>query len=34
MVSRVRAGNRPGRHTLNLDRARHEDRWRDDGGQG
>jgi peptidylprolyl isomerase len=34
MVSRVRASNRPGRHTLNLDRAQHEDRWRDDGGQG
>lgn len=26
--------NRPGRHTLNLDRAQCEDRWRDDGGQG
>ena len=34
MVARVRRGNRPGRHTLNLDRAQNEDRWRDDGGQG
>jgi len=34
MVARAREGNRPGRHTLNLDRAQHEDRWRDDGGQG
>jgi len=34
MVARVREGNRPGRHTINLDRAQHEDRWRDDGGQG
>jgi DNA-binding NarL/FixJ family response regulator len=34
MLARVRQGNRPGRHTLNLDRAGCEDRWRDDGGQG
>jgi DNA-binding response OmpR family regulator len=34
MVARARGGNRPGRQTLNLDRAQHEDRWRDDGGQG
>jgi DNA-binding NarL/FixJ family response regulator len=33
MVARARAGNRPGRHTLNLDRAQREDRWRDDGGE-
>ena len=33
MFARVRAGNRPGRHTLNLDRAQSEDRWRDDGGE-
>lgn len=34
MLARVRAGNQPGRHTLNLDHAQTEDRWRDDGGQG
>jgi DNA-binding response OmpR family regulator len=34
MLARVRQGNRPGRHTLNLDRAQAEDLWRDDGGQG
>jgi DNA-binding response OmpR family regulator len=34
MVARARAGNRPGRHTLNLDQAQREDVWRDDGGQG
>ena len=33
-VVHARAGNRPGRHTLNLDRAQTEDRWRDNGGQG
>jgi DNA-binding NarL/FixJ family response regulator len=32
-VNRVRAGNQPGRHTLNLHRAQHEDRWRDHGGE-
>ncbi len=34
MLARVRQGNRPGRHTLNLDIPQREDRWRDDGGQG
>jgi DNA-binding NarL/FixJ family response regulator len=34
MLARARQGNRPGRHTLDLDRAQREDRWRDDGGQG
>jgi DNA-binding NarL/FixJ family response regulator len=34
MLGRARQGNRPGRHTLDLDRAQWEDRWRDDGGQG
>ncbi len=34
MLARARQGNQPGRHTLNLDRAQCEDRWRDDGGQG
>ncbi len=34
MLARVRQGNQPGRHTLNLDPAQPEDRWRDDGGQG
>jgi DNA-binding NarL/FixJ family response regulator len=34
MLARVRKGNRPGHHTLNLDRAQCEDSWRDDGGQG
>jgi hypothetical protein len=33
-VAHAHAGNQPGRHTLNLDRAQTEDRWRDDGGQG
>jgi DNA-binding response OmpR family regulator len=33
MVARARAGNRPGRHTLGLDRAQREDRWRDEGGE-
>src|SRR5262245_58399539 len=32
-VARARAGNRPGRHTLGLDRAQREDSWRDDGGE-
>jgi DNA-binding response OmpR family regulator len=32
-VARARAGNRPGRHTLDLDRAQREDPWRDDGGE-
>lgn len=34
MLARARQGNQPGRHTLNLDRAQRDDRWRDDGGQG
>jgi hypothetical protein len=34
MLARARQGNRPGRHTLDLDRAQSEDGWRDDGGQG
>lgn len=34
MLAHARAGNQPGRHTLNLERAQTEDRWRDDGGQG
>jgi hypothetical protein len=34
MVAHAGQGNRPGRHTLNLDQAQAEDRWRDDGGQG
>ena len=33
VVARARAGNRPGRHTLGLDRAQREDRWRDEGGE-
>jgi hypothetical protein len=34
MLAHTRAGNQPGRHTLNLDQAQVEDHWRDDGGQG
>jgi hypothetical protein len=34
MLVHARAGNQPGRHTLNLDQAQIEGRWRDDGGQG
>jgi DNA-binding NarL/FixJ family response regulator len=34
MLARGTHGNQPGRHTLDLDRAQGEDRWRDDGGQG
>ncbi len=34
MFVHARAGNQPGRHTLNLEHAQVEDRWRDDGGQG
>jgi DNA-binding response OmpR family regulator len=33
MVARVRAGNRPGRHTLGLDQAQCDDPWRDGGGE-
>jgi len=34
MVARGRRRDRPGRHTLNLQQAQHDDRWQDDGGQG
>jgi DNA-binding response OmpR family regulator len=34
MLVRAQAGNQPGRHTLNLEKAQTEDSWRDDGGQG
>jgi hypothetical protein len=34
MAARAQAGNRPGRHTLGLDRAQRKDRWRDEGGEG
>jgi hypothetical protein len=34
MVVHAQAGNHPGRHTLNLEAAQRDDRWRDDGGQG
>ncbi len=34
VLARGERGNQPGRHTLDLDRAQAEDRWRDDGGQG
>ncbi len=34
MVVHAHAGNQPGRHTINLEGAQTEDRWRDDGGQG
>jgi hypothetical protein len=34
MLVHAEAGNQPGRHTLDLERAQTEDRWRDEGGQG
>lgn len=34
MVTRAREGNQPGRHTVHLNRAQEQDRWRDEGGQG
>jgi hypothetical protein len=34
MLAHARAGNQPGRHTLNLEQAQREDQWRDEGGQG
>jgi len=34
VLARVQRGNQPGRHTLNLDQAQVEDRWRDTGGEG
>jgi CheY-like chemotaxis protein len=33
VVARAREGNRPGRHTLGLDRAQQADWWRDEGGE-
>jgi CheY-like chemotaxis protein len=33
VVARAGEGNRPGRHTLGLDRAQRRDVWRDDGGE-
>jgi DNA-binding response OmpR family regulator len=33
VLTRARAGNRPGRPTQGPDRAQHEDRWRDNGGE-
>jgi DNA-binding response OmpR family regulator len=33
MLTRARQGNQPGRHTLSLERAQSEDRWRDEGGE-
>ncbi|HEY1860197.1 MAG TPA: hypothetical protein VGG61_07575 [Gemmataceae bacterium] len=32
-LARARQGNQPGRHTLSLHRAQHEDQWRDEGGE-
>jgi hypothetical protein len=34
MLVHAQTGNQPGRHTLGLEKAQTEDRWRDDGGQG
>ncbi len=34
MLVHAQAGNQPGRHTLDLERAQTKDRWRDDGGEG
>jgi hypothetical protein len=34
MLAHAQAGNQPGRHTLDLEKAQTEDRWRDEGGQG
>jgi peptidylprolyl isomerase len=33
MLARAQAGNQPGRHTLNLEQAQRQDRWRDVGGE-
>jgi hypothetical protein len=33
MMVHALAGDRPGRHTLNLDRVQEADRWRDEGGE-
>jgi hypothetical protein len=34
MLGHAQAGNQPGRHTLDLEKAQTEDRWRDNGGEG
>jgi DNA-binding NarL/FixJ family response regulator len=34
MLVHAQTGNQPGRHTLNLEKAQTEDRWRDAGGEG
>ena len=34
MLVHAQEGNQPGRHTLDLEKAQTEDRWRDDGGEG
>jgi hypothetical protein len=34
MLQHARAGNQPGRHTLDREGPQTEDRWRDEGGQG
>jgi hypothetical protein len=34
MLLHAQTGNQPGRHTLDLEHAQTEDRWRDDGGEG
>jgi carbon storage regulator CsrA len=33
MLAHARAGNRPGRHTLGLDRPQEDDPWQEDGGE-
>jgi DNA-binding response OmpR family regulator len=33
VMTRARAGNRPGRHTLDLDRAQRANVWQDEGGE-
>jgi hypothetical protein len=33
MLANARAGNRPGRHTLDLEQAQQENRWQDEGGE-
>jgi hypothetical protein len=32
-MAHARAGNQPGRHTLDLDQAEEENPWQDDGGE-
>ncbi len=32
-LARILNGNQPGRHTRDLDRAQHDDAWRDEGGE-